>query len=325
MRTDGANLELFATGLQNPQELAFDELGNPGPATTMATGDRARWTLVLEEQVNGPNGNGPRKWVPGTPSAFGTHGDNNTAAYLVPPVAYVEPRTCGHRVPSGTGLGTIPGHLLHADFREESAPSESNRTALFRMAAGPGDNGSPTWLQDNSVTNQSGKLWDLYPVDVTFPPDGGVVVADWVEGREKTGKGRLWRVTDPQLAHDPAIAETRRLLAEGMTHRKNAESRVPPGQPRLPGPAQCPMGVGRTGYQFLENAFPNRPGKRTAALRLHAVWGLGQLNRAFGAGSPDCYRFIAASFPTPIRGFGAASPTPWGRPPWSRPRTPSET
>ena len=60
-------------------------------------------------------------------------------------------------------------------------------------------------------------------MDVTFPPDGGVVVADWVEGWEKTGKGRLWRVFDPALANDPQIAGTRRLLAEGMPQREDDE------------------------------------------------------------------------------------------------------
>ena len=59
-------------------------------------------------------------------------------------------------------------------------------------------------------------LWGLFPVDVDFGPEGGLYVADWIQGWEKTGKGRIFRVFNPEAVADPAVAETKRLLAEGM-------------------------------------------------------------------------------------------------------------
>ena len=99
---DGRALELFASGLRNPQELAFDADGN------LWTGDKARWTLLLQGADYGwrigwqwlPKmgaWNSERLWqMPGT----------NTAAYLVPPVAHVGHGPAGIAYNPGTGLGT---------------------------------------------------------------------------------------------------------------------------------------------------------------------------------------------------------------------------
>jgi quinoprotein glucose dehydrogenase len=219
---DGTRLELYAQGLRNPQELAFDAEGflwtgdNNGDG-----GDKARWTLVLPGANYGwtigwqwlPKmgaWNSERLWqLPGT----------NTAAYLVPPVAHIGHGPAGIAYYPGIGLGDrFAHHFFYCDFPGGVRTFQvERRQGWFAIAdAGP-------WLEDNSASLKTGKLlWDLSPVDVAFPPDGGVVVADWVAGWDKTEQGRLWRLHDPTLERDPRIQEVKSLLAEGFTQRTPA-------------------------------------------------------------------------------------------------------
>jgi len=225
---DGSRFEVFATGLRNPQELAFDDDGNLWTADNNGDGgDKARWLLLLEDADYGwtlgwqwlPKmgaWNSERLWHPLT---------NHTAASRMPAVANIGHGPAGIAFYPGTGLGErFRGHFFYADFpggiRHFRVEPDG---AFFRVVQAAGAD-SWKWLEDNSAANTTGKvLWDLSPVDVTFPPFGGMIVADWVQGWEKTGKGRLWHLVDPALGSDPAIAEVTRLLAEGMTRREEKD------------------------------------------------------------------------------------------------------
>ncbi|MFM8356974.1 MAG: PQQ-dependent sugar dehydrogenase, partial [Verrucomicrobiota bacterium] len=195
---DGSQLEIHALGLRNPQELAFDDLGNLWTGDNNADGgDQARWTLVLPGADYGWTIGW--QWLPrlgawNSERLWHTR-ESHTAAHLVPPVAHVGHGPAGIAHYPGTGLGDrFQGHFFYADFPGGIRHFQVEPVgAFFRVSPPPGAGDSRKWLEDNSATNLTGKiLWDLSPVDVTFPPFGGLIVADWVEGWEKTGKGRLW-------------------------------------------------------------------------------------------------------------------------------------
>ncbi|MFN0068173.1 MAG: PQQ-dependent sugar dehydrogenase, partial [Limisphaerales bacterium] len=281
---DGSQLEVFATGLRNPQELAFDDFGNLWTGDNNGDGgDKARWTLVLEGADYGWTIGW--QWLPkmgawNSERLWHTR-ESNSAAYLVPPVAHVGHGPAGIAHYPGTGLGDrFTNHFFYSDFPGGVRAFRVEPDGAFFKAADAGP-----WLEDNSATNFTGKLlWNLAPVDVAFPPGGGVVVADAFPSWEKTGGARLWRVFDPALKDDPAIAEVARLLREGMAKRSNDELARLLGHrdQRVRLEAQFELaGRGQDGWPVLERvAFK---GTNTLA-RLHAIWGLGQIVRT---GGPD--------------------------------------
>lgn len=220
--SDGWNLEVYARGLRNPQELAFDDDGQLWTADNNGDGgDKARWTMVMPGSDHGWRIGW--QWLPKM-GAWNSERlwhtiESNTAQYLLPPVAHIGHGPAGIAWYPGTGLGDrFQGSFFYADFPGGVRNFRVEPMGAFYRVADAGP-----WMENNRPDEMQGKLlWDLSPVDVAFPPGGGIVVADWVEGWEKTGKGRLWKVTDPKLAKDPLILETARLLREGMSTRDEA-------------------------------------------------------------------------------------------------------
>jgi quinoprotein glucose dehydrogenase len=112
--------------------------------------------------------------------------------------------------------------------------------------------------------------------DVEIGPDGGLYVSDWLEGWNKTGKGRIWRFADNEKLASPAVQEVKRLLAEDLTKRPAAELAG------LLGHADRRV---RQEAQFALVAANDRARLMAVATgdqdlpRRHGIWGLGQLVR----------------------------------------------
>jgi quinoprotein glucose dehydrogenase len=264
---DGTDLEIFATGLRNPQELAFDEFGNLWTGDNNGDGgDKARWLYVVD--------GGEYGWHMGWQQmpklgAWNLEGiwemsTNNTAAYVIPPIAQIGHGPAGIAFYPGTGMpAQYRSHFFMTDF-----PGGVHSFAVQPRGAG------------FDVFDLRQFVWELYPVDVDFGPDGGAYVLDWVEGWEKTGKGRLFRIFDEKSAKDPLVAQTRQILAEGMEKRGPDELGHLLGHAdmRVRQEAQFELagrGVGMT--NVLLNTLYNSPNDLA---RYHAIWAIGQIGRA---------------------------------------------
>jgi quinoprotein glucose dehydrogenase len=116
---DGSELEVVATGLRNPQELAFDQYGNLFTGDNNADhGDAARWVYVVDggdsgwrmgyQYMRSPVDLGP--W--NAEKVWDTQ-DHNQAASIVPPIAHVGSGPAGLTYYPGVGLPErYNGHFL---------------------------------------------------------------------------------------------------------------------------------------------------------------------------------------------------------------------
>jgi quinoprotein glucose dehydrogenase len=209
---DGSNLEIYATGLRNPQELAFDNYGNLFTCDNNSDGgDKARWVHVVEGGDSGwrmgyqyldfPTSRGPwnaeKLWHPRW---------EGQAAYIIPPITNISDGPSGLVHDPGTGLpAKYRDHFFLADFRGGAGNSGIRSFANKPKGAG------------FELVDAEQPIWSVLATDVDFGPDGAMYISDWVNGWNKPGKGRIWKVTSAET--DPNVAEVKSLLNNGMTKR----------------------------------------------------------------------------------------------------------
>src|SRR5262249_40450155 len=104
---DGSGLEVFSSGLRNPQDLAFDQYGNLLTCDNCAnTGDRARCVHVVEGGDSGfrmpfqyqPDGG---VWVR---EKWCLPPESGQPAFIVPPIALIADGPSGLAYDPGVGL-----------------------------------------------------------------------------------------------------------------------------------------------------------------------------------------------------------------------------
>ena len=280
---DGSDMELVATGLRNPQSLAFNDVGDLFTGDNNADGgDKARWTHIVEGADYG--------WRIGWQflpklGAWNSEGMwhldvDKTNLALLPAVGLIGHGPAGIAHYPGTGLPeAYRDHFFCADF-----PGGVRSFAIQRKGASYTVDNPNDVLQDNSPKVMTGKLlWGLYPSDVAFAPGGGVYVLDWVYGWEKTGKGRIFRVHDPVTDASAPVQETKKILGEGMEKRPAQELAKLLGHvdQRVRLAAEQALVARAGGAAALKSVAADPKSPRFA--RLHAVWGLGQLAKDPGA------------------------------------------
>jgi len=211
---DGSNLELYCTGLRNPQELAFDDAGNLFTLDNNSDAkDQARWTFLMEGSDSGwrqafqwiqhPVARGPwvgeRIWEPR---------NDEQPAYITPPIANITNGPSGLVAYPGTGwTPEYDGSFFVCDFRGN--PGYSGIWAVWNEPDGAGF----------AVERTEKPVWNCLPTDVTFGPDGDLYWTDWISGWNGPGKGRVFGLA-PEARSEAAIevaAGTRELLTRDVT------------------------------------------------------------------------------------------------------------
>jgi quinoprotein glucose dehydrogenase len=272
---DGSHLEVVHFGLRNPQELAFDSVGNLFTVDNNSdSGDRARLVYIVEGGDSG--------WRTGYQygSSLGDRGPFNAEklwhlphegqpAYLVPPLAHI---TAG---PSGFcynyGATALPAryadHFFICDFRGSAGGS-----GVFSFAVKP--KGAAFEVEDGHQA-----FGRVLATDCDFGPDGGFYLSDWVDGWGLTGKGRLYRFADPTAEQNPAVGEVKQLLAEGFEQRSLEALAKLLEHPDLRVRQEAQFALADRGQTALPTLTSVAKDGKDRLARLHAIWGLGQLGR----------------------------------------------
>ncbi len=275
---DGSNLEVIATGLRNPQELAFDDFGNLFTGDNNSdSGDRARMVYVLPGMDAGwrmayqylPD-RGPfnreRIWHPFR---------QDQPAFIVPPIANFADGPSGFTYYPGTGWSdSYRGTFFLCDFR--GSPDASG-IRTFRV--------EPQGAMF-SVVDSRQPIWKVLATDAQFGPDGALYVSDWVDGWIGEGKGRIYRVVHRDAASDPRVTQVRQLLRNGM-------NKLPPDQlvnllehadQRIRLRAQWELAdracrPRRGASRYLQRLIDAARSGPSVLARIHGIWGWEQVIR----------------------------------------------
>ncbi|MEQ1903761.1 MAG: PVC-type heme-binding CxxCH protein [Pirellulaceae bacterium] len=263
---DGSGLEVYATGLRNPQELTFDNYGNLFTGDNNSdSGDRARWVYVLPGSDAGwrmhyqylPD-RGPfnreKIWHP-------LHSDQ--PAYIVPPVANFGDGPSGICFNPGTGLGKgFADHFFMCDFRGATATSGIRAFKLKPQGA------------FFELVDAAEPIWQVLATDVAFGPDGFLYLTDWVNGWVGEGKGRIYRFADPEVIASSKVQAVRDWLARNVKDLSVEELKL--------GLANQDQRIRfKAQYELAERGEVNVFAKMARSheslwARLHAVWGMEQ-------------------------------------------------
>lgn len=259
---DGARFEVFAHGLRNVQEIAFDNYGNIFGVDNDADlpGERERFVYITERSDSGwrcshQYQKAASRWMrdgiwqpahPGQP------------LFITPPLANYSNGPAGFVHEPGTALGSsLRNHFILDQF-------PSGQMTAFQIVP----SGSTFKMQNERLIHSG-----LMGIGLAIAPTGQLIIADWDGGYPLDQKGAIWFADDPAAKNSPERQETNKLLNSDnltTTHLSHPDQRV-----RLH--AQFTL-VKKGDYTLLQSIATDKKAPQLA--RLHAIWGLGQGMRA---------------------------------------------
>lgn len=273
---DGSDFEVFAHGLRNPQEIAFDTYGNlisvdndgdhPGEHERFVhivegsdTGWRIHWQYGKYDEPN----ESYKVWM--DEKLYVPHFPGQ-AAYLLPPLALAPDGPAGLAYHPGAALSSRWNNYFFASyFTGSSARSKVQAFQLKPKGA------------SFSIENTTDVLSGIVPTGVNFGPDGALYVNDWKDGYDKKPTGRIWKLDVSNSDLEAVRTETQKLLQEGMRKRSLKELRkyIAHTDMRVRLAAQFEFARQKKSAALLDVV----QNEQDLFARLHAIWGIGQLAR----------------------------------------------
>ena len=264
---DGSGFEVYAHGVRNPQEPAFDDFGDLFVVDNDADmkGERERFAYIVEGSDTGWRCNYQymKESAPWMREGLWKPHFPGQAAYLLPAISNYSDGPAGFKHDPGTALSDAQRGL----FILNEFPSGKMRA--FRAER----DGASFKMVDARILSEG-----IMGIGLSWHPDGSLFMADWMGGYPLDGKGAVWRVETPATAKDAVRLQTRRLLSAGFGQTPDAElvALLGHGDQRVRQGAQLELAKRDRGDALV--AVARDPAAPLLA-RVHAVWGYGQLLR----------------------------------------------
>lgn len=277
---DGSDFEVFAHGLRNVQEFAFDQYGNLFGVDNDADqpGEKERFVWIVEQMDAGwrcyyqyRDG----QYNPWTNERLWDRAGEHHASYLVPPIR--------HYIDGPAGFKYNPGTALSPEFQGffflTGAPN--GRQFAFRVEP----SGDSFQMVDEQQVGSGFAL-----VGLAFGPDGALYGADWDGGYPLDQKGSVIRMDvrpqDLTDSHRRLREEVEQLLGSELSSASPQQLGQYLSHPdmRVRLQAQFSLVAQNQLAQLVQAASDSA---RSEIARLHGVWGLGQLARREPASARD--------------------------------------
>ncbi len=263
---DGSDFEVFAHGLRNVQEPAFDAYGNWFGVDNDSdqTGEKERFMYIVNGMDAGWRNDyqyrGDR-YNPWMDEGMTIPRHEGQAAYIIP--------TIQNYIDGPAGFVFNPGTALNEHYKDYFFLNGTLQGAQYAFQVEQ-DGTSFKMVNDHSLGE------GLPLVGLTWGPDGALYTVDWGGGYPLNQSGAIWKLDTPG-ANESMRAEVQTLLLHGMQERNSSQLRklLAHADQRLRLQAQWEIvNRGETNH-LIEDSNDSYQLKR-----IHAIWGLGQLARA---------------------------------------------
>jgi len=264
---DGSGFEVYAHGVRNPQEPAFDDYGDLFAVDNDADmpGERERFIRIVELSDSGWRCNFQYMGMdsPWMREGLWKPRFDGQPAYLLPPLASYSDGPAGFRHDPGTALSPAQRGMF---FLNEFP---SGKLRGFRAER----DGVSFKMVDARVLNSG-----IMGIGFAWHPDGSLFLADWIGGYPLDGIGAVWRVDAPGAVNRPERVETHGLLKAGFAKNTDAElaNRLGHADQRVRQGAQ--LELAKRGSAVALRAVATDV-KAPQLARIHGLWGYGQLLR----------------------------------------------
>lgn len=262
---DGTDFEVFAHGLRNVQEPAFDEYGNWFGVDNDSDqpGETERFMYIVDGMDAGwrndyqYRGDGYNPWMDEHMTIPHHEGQ---AAYIVP--------TIRNYVDGPAGFVKNPGTALNDRYKDFFFLNATMNGKQYAFQVEP-DGASFKMVNDHAIGE------GLPLIGLTWGLDGALYTVDWGGGYPMNETGAIWKLDTPG-GNRAMRAEVEKLLKEGMNERSTPQlsELLAHADQRIRMQAQFEMVKRETTQALIEDTKDAHQLKR-----IHAIWGLGQLAR----------------------------------------------